>query len=167
MKKQKPELSLYLLTFCIRGWITYLFMTGGTQYVSLPASSNHTKIPGSKELTKNLHTQSQYLNTHGFKNTTRLSNFISTYTFCKCMKFNTFNTILTVQDSGGSHENCTTWIQWFFLIGSKMSFSFELCKKHEQNHHSAIGMVCRPLLCSQIQNTCINPFTEKSELSAI
>lgn len=56
----------------------------------------------------------------------------------------------------------------FFLIGSKMSFSFELCEKREQNQHSAISMVCRPLLCSQIQNTYINPFTEKkSELSEI
>lgn len=42
-----------------------------------------------------------------------------------------------------------------------MSFSFELCEKREQNQHSAISMVCRPLLCSQIQNTCINPFPEK------
>lgn len=34
----------------------------------------------------------------------------------------------------------------FFLIGSKMSVSFELWEKHEQNQHGAIGVVCRPNL---------------------
>lgn len=28
-----------------------------------------------------------------------------------------------------------------------MNVSFEVCEMYEQNQHSAIGMVCRPLLC--------------------
>lgn len=86
VKRKKPELSFYPPKI-LHQTLHYLSShdRGDTASVSLPAGSKDTKIPGSKELTWQ-HTQPEYLNTHCFKNTVGPFNFMSTYTFCKCMR---------------------------------------------------------------------------------
>lgn len=51
---------------------------------------------------------------------------------------------------------------YFFFKLVAIIFCFDLCEKHEEKQHRAIGTVCGPLFSSQIQDTHTTLFIEKN-----